>query len=115
MSRAFFRNAKIEKVQENRSEHALTCAVISPGLGGLFGVSEAAEVAPAGPTLCENSWGGNLETGKWKLEIRKQKQEIRKQKLEIRTPNQLAYGAFCFLPSAFCFSLVSLKPNMNRA
>jgi hypothetical protein len=41
-SRPFFRNAKIEGVQESRSEYALTCAVIRPGLGGLFGVSEAA-------------------------------------------------------------------------
>ena len=42
MSRPFFRNAKIEKVQENRGEYAKTCAVIGLGRRGLFGVSEAA-------------------------------------------------------------------------
>jgi hypothetical protein len=42
MSSSLFRNAKIEKVQENRSEHARICAVIRPGREGLFGVSEAA-------------------------------------------------------------------------
>ena len=42
MSRSLFKNAKIEGVQENGSEHARTCTIIGPGLGGLFGVSEAA-------------------------------------------------------------------------
>jgi hypothetical protein len=51
MSRPLFKNAKIEGVQENRSEQAGTCAVIGLGRGGLFDVSEAA--APDG---CINGW-----------------------------------------------------------
>jgi hypothetical protein len=69
MSRPFFRNAKIEGVQENRSEHAKTCALIDPSRRGLFGVSEAAVYR-----CCDSdSWGegGRQERrdeGNWALE-----------------------------------------------
>jgi hypothetical protein len=38
----FFRNAKIEGVQENRSEHTRECMVLSSGRGRLFALSEVA-------------------------------------------------------------------------
>ena len=42
----FFRNAKIERVQENSNEDPRRCAVLSSGREGLFAVSEAAGTVP---------------------------------------------------------------------
>ena len=53
-SSTFFRNAKIERVQGNRSEHARRCAVLSSNREGLFAVSEAAVAGRPTPMETHN-------------------------------------------------------------